>query len=74
VSVKQAEAIVGVAVGDSEAEWLEREYDRWSFLHSAAPVPGPEAGVGELDRAHRIDERLRELAAKKRSGPGEATA
>jgi len=47
-------------------EWLEREFDRWRFLHSSDPVPAPEAGVDEWDRAHRIDVRLRELASMRR--------
>jgi len=47
-------------------EWLEREYDRWSFLHSGDPVPAPDAGVDGWDRAHRIDERLRELDSMRR--------
>jgi hypothetical protein len=46
--------------------WLEREYDRWSYLYSAEPVPAPEAGVDDLDRARHIDARLRELAAMRR--------
>jgi len=47
-------------------EWLEREYDRWRYLHAADPVPAPEAGVDEWDRAHRIHERLLELASMRR--------
>ncbi len=47
-------------------EWLEREYDRWSYLHSADPVPAPDAGVGDRDRAERIHERLLELASMRR--------
>jgi hypothetical protein len=47
-------------------EWLETEFDRWSFLRSFAPIPAPEAGVDDWDRAQRIDERLRELAAMRR--------
>jgi hypothetical protein len=47
-------------------EWLEAEYDRWSFLHSSDPVPAPKAGVDDWDRGHRIDERLRDLAAMRR--------
>ena len=47
-------------------EWLEREYDRWSYLHSADPVPAPDAGVDDWDRAHRIHERLLELASMRR--------
>ncbi|HYD43506.1 MAG TPA: HNH endonuclease signature motif containing protein [Anaeromyxobacter sp.] len=47
-------------------EWLEREYDRWSYLHSADPVPAPEAEVDDNDRAHRIHERLLELASMRR--------
>ncbi len=46
--------------------WLEREYDRWSHLHEADPVPAPDAGVDDLDRARRIHARLRELAAMRR--------
>jgi hypothetical protein len=46
--------------------WLEEEYDRWSFLRTADPVPAPEAGVDDLDRAHRIDARLRELASMRK--------
>ncbi len=44
-------------------EWLEREYDRWSYLHSADPMPAPEAGVDDRDGALRIHERLLELAS-----------
>ncbi len=50
---------------DLEA-WLEQEYERWSFLYQADPVPAPEAGVDDMDRARRIDARLRELAAMRR--------
>jgi hypothetical protein len=50
---------------DLEA-WLEREYERWSYLYEADPVPAPEAGVDDLDRARRIDARLRELSAMRR--------
>jgi hypothetical protein len=46
--------------------WLEREYERWSYLYQAEPVPAPEAGVSNLDRARRIDARLGELAAVQR--------
>ncbi len=46
--------------------WLEKEYDRWSYLHRAEAVPAPEAGVDDLDRARRIDARLRELAAMRK--------
>jgi hypothetical protein len=42
--------------------WLEAEHDRWSFLYSAVPIPAPEPGVDDTDRARRIDARLRELA------------
>ena len=47
-------------------EWLEREYDRWRYLHSADPVPAPEAGVDDRDGALRIHERLLELASMRR--------
>jgi hypothetical protein len=47
-------------------EWLEREYDRWSYLRSADPVPAPEAGVDDHDRALRMHERLLELASMRR--------
>ena len=47
-------------------EWLEREYDRWSYLHSADPVPAPDAGVDDRDGALRIHERLLELASMRR--------
>ncbi len=47
-------------------EWLEREYDRWRYLHATDPVAAPEAGVDEWDRAHRIHERLLELASMRR--------
>ena len=47
-------------------EWLEREYDRWSYLHSADPVPAPEAGVDDGDGALRIHERLVELTSMRR--------
>ena len=47
-------------------EWLEREYDRWSYLHSAGPVPAPDAGVDDRDDALRIHDRLRELASMRR--------
>ena len=50
---------------DLEA-WLEEEYERWAFLYQADPVPAPEAGVDDLDRARAIDARLRELAAMQR--------
>jgi hypothetical protein len=47
-------------------EWLETEFNRWSFLRFSDPVPAPVAGVDDWDRAHRIDERLRELDAMRR--------
>lgn len=47
-------------------DWLEREYDRWTFLYEAEPVAAPEACVDDLDRARRIDARLRELAAMRK--------
>ncbi len=53
------------AAFDLEA-WLETEYERWHYLYQADPVPAPEAGVSDLDRARRIDARLRELAAMRR--------
>jgi hypothetical protein len=46
--------------------WLERETDRWSHLYEDEPVPAPEAGVDDAERARRIDARLRELAAMHR--------
>jgi len=56
-------AAEGRAVVDEAMElagsWLERETERWSHLHRAEPVPAPEAGVDDAERARRIDARLR---------------
>jgi len=46
--------------------WLEQETERWSHLHEAEPVPAPEAGVDDTERARRVDARLRELAAMRK--------
>jgi hypothetical protein len=60
-SVRPARDFYDVSASERRA-WLEREHDRWSFLYHPDPVPAPEPGVDDTDRARRIDARLRELA------------
>ncbi len=58
------DGFMGERAPDTDARaWLEKEYDRWSFLYKPDQVPAPEPGVDDTTRARRIDRRLRELAA-----------